>query len=118
MQTITYPSLDQPGCVAMTFSRLGGVSPVPYDSLNIGYHVGDMPERVAENRQRIRAHLGLAALASCQQVHGDRVLVVSETALKRGQTRGQSPGDGGGNAARGFIPGSWGLTLGLSPFLM
>ncbi|MDX1574114.1 MAG: peptidoglycan editing factor PgeF [Methylophaga sp.] len=36
---------------ALVSTRLGGVSPAPYDSLNLGDHVGDLPENVATNRQ-------------------------------------------------------------------
>ena len=36
---------------ALITTRSGGVSSAPYDSLNLGAHVGDSPERVAENRR-------------------------------------------------------------------
>jgi copper oxidase (laccase) domain-containing protein len=39
--------------------RTGGVSAAPYDSLNLGTHVGDDPTAVAENRRRIREFLRL-----------------------------------------------------------
>ncbi len=35
------------------FTRRGGVSPAPWDSLNLGGSVGDEPARVAENRTRL-----------------------------------------------------------------
>lgn len=35
------------------FSRLGGISPYPWNSLNVGGTVGDDAERVAENRKRL-----------------------------------------------------------------
>lgn len=35
------------------FTRQGGVSPVPWNSLNVGSMVGDDPERVRENRLRL-----------------------------------------------------------------
>jgi len=38
-------------------TRLGGVSQAPYDSLNLGDHVGDVPEHVARNRSVLRSHL-------------------------------------------------------------
>jgi len=58
------------------FHRHGGVSPSPWGSLNVGLAVGDAPERVAENRQRIKQALGLSSLVGARQVHGDRVAVV------------------------------------------
>lgn len=40
-------------------SRAGGVSAAPYDSFNLGTHVGDNPEDVAANRSRLAGILGL-----------------------------------------------------------
>ena len=34
-------------------TREGGVSPSPYDSLNLADHVGDKAESVDENRRRL-----------------------------------------------------------------
>lgn len=40
------------------FTRHGGVSPAPWESLNVGGGIGDDPERVRENRYRSFAALG------------------------------------------------------------
>jgi hypothetical protein len=40
-----------PAVRAASTLRTGGISPPPWDSLNLGDHVGDAPERVAENRR-------------------------------------------------------------------
>jgi purine-nucleoside/S-methyl-5'-thioadenosine phosphorylase / adenosine deaminase len=54
--------------------RSGGVSAAPFDSLNLGAHVGDVAAAVAENRRRVRLRLGLPAEpAWLEQVHGTRV---------------------------------------------
>jgi hypothetical protein len=54
--------------------RGGGASEAPYDSLNLGDHVGDSAESVAENRLRLRATLKLPAEPLwLRQVHGTRV---------------------------------------------
>jgi YfiH family protein len=54
--------------------RTGGVSAAPFDSLNLGAHVGDTPAAVAENRRRVRACLDLPAEpAWLEQVHGTGV---------------------------------------------
>lgn len=55
--------------------RSGGVSDGPYDSLNLGNHVGDDPAHVAANRARVAAGIGLspADLRFMNQVHGSRV---------------------------------------------
>jgi hypothetical protein len=58
-------------------TRDGGVSPAPWDAMNLGGAVGDEPERVAANWDRLRAAVGLR-FARAHQVHGDRVVVASE----------------------------------------
>jgi polyphenol oxidase len=58
-----------PGARAACSVRTGGVSAAPYDSLNLGDHVGDAPEAVAENRRRFAARLG-ARPVFLKQVHG------------------------------------------------
>lgn len=72
------------------FSRGGGVSPSPWDSLNVSYGVGDEPERVAENRRIILRELGLTTLVAARQVHGDRVVVVGEHSGDQGGAVPQS----------------------------
>ncbi len=54
-------------------TRPGGVSPAPWDSLNLGDAVGDAPERVEENWRRLEAATGLG-FARVRQVHGARVV--------------------------------------------
>jgi polyphenol oxidase len=53
------------------FTRQGGVSPAPWNSLNVGGTVGDDRERVQENRTRSFAALGrsLDSLFDVWQVH-------------------------------------------------
>ena len=59
------------GVRAAFTTRLGGVSVAPWDSLNVGAHVGDAPESVAANRARVKALLSLPAEpAWLSQVHG------------------------------------------------
>lgn len=57
-------------------TRRGGVSPPPFDSLNLGGAVGDAPGAVEENLQRAcaSAEIERARLATVRQVHGDRVV--------------------------------------------
>jgi polyphenol oxidase len=61
---------------AVCTTRGGGVSGAPYDSLNLGDHVGDAPEAVAENRARLRQALG-ARPVFLQQVHGTHVATLN-----------------------------------------
>lgn len=63
-----------PGVRAAFTLRTGGVSSPPWDSLNLGTHVGDDPAAVAENRRRLRAALALPAEPLwLDQVHGATV---------------------------------------------
>jgi hypothetical protein len=64
------PDWPAPAHVHAVFTtRAGGVSPPPFDSMNLGDHVGDAPEAVATNRERLRAALH-ADPVFLQQVHG------------------------------------------------
>jgi YfiH family protein len=54
-------------------TRHGGVSPAPWDRLNLGGSVGDDPSRVSENWLRLEAATGLR-FARVRQVHGARVV--------------------------------------------
>ena len=58
---------------ALCTTRAGGVSLGPYESLNLGAHVGDRPEDVAENRVRLRQAMG-ARPVFMEQVHGTGLL--------------------------------------------
>jgi YfiH family protein len=60
---------------AVFTTRAGGISAAPYDSLNLGDHVGDLPARVAANRALLRQALGGRAVF-LQQVHGSEVLAL------------------------------------------
>lgn len=69
-----------PGVRHAFFTREGGVSEGPFASLNAGSRGGDLPERVAANRARAAALLGVGAgrLVTARQVHGATALVVTE----------------------------------------
>lgn len=54
-------------------TRSGGVSVAPFDSCNLGDHVGDDPQAVSKNRQRLVSLLGCKP-AWLQQVHGTAVV--------------------------------------------
>ncbi len=61
----------------LTFTnRTGGASLGAFASLNLGDHVGDDAERVAENRKSIERDFG--PIQFMNQVHGDRIAIVEE----------------------------------------
>lgn len=60
------------------FTRLGGVSEEPYDSLNVSKKVGDRAAAVEENISLIRRAMGGRSSAWVRQVAGDGVVRVSE----------------------------------------
>jgi polyphenol oxidase len=65
------------GAHAAFTTRLGGVSPAPYDSLNLGVLTDDEEANVVENRRRLARALGVdpAAVPIGLQVHGAEIAV-------------------------------------------
>ena len=80
---------------AICSTRHGGVSRAPYDSLNLGDHVGDAAAAVARNRSRYAQALD-ARPVFLQQVHGSAVVQLT-------------PGIPDGTAADGCISTGAGL---------
>lgn len=70
------PAWPAPTAVhAVITTRIGGVSLPPFDSLNLGDHVGDDPAAVVENRKRLEVVARLPVTPIwLNQVHGTRVL--------------------------------------------
>lgn len=66
--------------------RYGGVSEGSFNSFNMGLHVGDTPDAVAENRKRLAQMLGVDShrLTCGEQVHGVGVTRVTEELVGRG----------------------------------
>lgn len=62
----------------VTTTRAGGVSEVPFDTFNLGDHVGDDPAAVAANRRRLATAtgLGVGGVVWMNQTHSTRVAVV------------------------------------------
>jgi YfiH family protein len=67
-----------PGIAHGFFGRRGGVSDGIYDSLNCGPGSDDARANVLENRHRVRAAMGGAALVTVGQVHSPDVLTVTK----------------------------------------
>lgn len=77
--TYEFETLRVNGLVHAVFTRLGGHSAEPFASLNVGRTVGDDEANVAENHNRIYAHLHLRPdqIVTARQVHGNHVAAVS-----------------------------------------
>lgn len=61
-------------------TRRGGFSNPPYDSLNLGFHVGDNPETVLRNRERLAMALGIPMdnFTTARQTHGSNVEIITK----------------------------------------
>ena len=88
--SILYLRSEALGNVPHGFStRLGGVSPAPWDSLNLGVGRGDTMDNVRENYRRFCAALGLDARRAVlsKQVHEDVVRHVTAEDAGKGLWR-------------------------------
>ncbi len=72
-KTFIYPDWPAPPNVqALQTTRQGGISAAPYDTLNLGLHVGDDPVRVSRNRQSLAPFMPSEPVW-LEQVHGTSV---------------------------------------------
>lgn len=84
------------------FTRRGGVSTGPFESLNCSLSSADAPESVRANRAAVRQSLGARALLGLHQVHGpDVVTVVKPWA------------DGAGPRADALVTATPGIAIGV-----
>jgi YfiH family protein len=58
------------------FTRIGGTSKPPYESLNTGHNTGDKPENVNRNLRIIRETVKADHLLFMNQVHGDHIITL------------------------------------------
>ena len=75
----TADGLSAVGGIRHAFStRLGGVSPAPFDSLNFFERNGDTAENVMRNYRLFgeAAGLDMSRAVGCRQVHGDEVRII------------------------------------------
>ena len=73
-ETLLFNELTQ-----AVFSRLGGGSPIPWKSLNLGGTVGDDPVRVQKNKDILLGAIGYSSkqLSQVHQVHSAKVEIVT-----------------------------------------
>ena len=57
------------------FTRYGGVSKAPYDSLNLSYLVGDDNSSVNVNWEKVKNYLPFKEIHLLRQIHSDRVVL-------------------------------------------
>jgi len=106
---VVRPDWNAPAHVRVVSTlRQGGVSKVPYDSLNLGLHVGDEPASVDANRRRLAEVLELPSAPHwLNQVHGTCVVELrAEEALRTV------------SAEHGEADGAWCDTCGLVVAIM
>jgi YfiH family protein len=74
------------GAVVAVTTRHGGESAVPYDTLNLGLHVGDDHQTVVRNRHRAATTFGvpLDTAVFARQVHGTTATLVGPDDRGRG----------------------------------
>jgi YfiH family protein len=91
-----------PKLVLAFFTRRGGVSRGPYESLNTSFAVGDDARNVEENLSRARRTLQLPALQTVKQTHSDTILPIAGGPVLTGTISGDA-----------CITGQTGMGLGL-----
>jgi len=75
-------------CNYAMFDRHGGVSVGVYASLNVGENVGDLPQAVQENRERVRATLAVDHILSAKQVHDTGIYCLTEPLTNNREVEG------------------------------
>ncbi len=79
-----------PNLIHAIFTRQGGASPPPYNSLNLSISTGDDPTTVAINYERACLAVGVAPeqTVTCHQIHSAKVYVVDRANQQRLMGRG------------------------------
>ena len=81
VRALVCSALETDGFTNAFSTRMGGVSPMPEDSLNLAGFNEDDAENIYENRRRfLKLFAGNWTLAGCWQVHGADIRVVPSEA--------------------------------------
>ncbi len=78
---LSFDILEETGLVKQAFTtRNGGISPIPFNTLNLGFNTGEDPEIIRANHQRIAQALEVDSrrMVRGEQVHGLEIQVVTE----------------------------------------
>ncbi len=62
------------GARSLFFDRFGGVSSAPFESLNVGFNVGDAEENVRENLDRVKSFASASKLGLLNQIHSNKIV--------------------------------------------
>lgn len=75
-----------PEVIAIESNRKGGVSKMPFSSLNLGLSTNDKPENILENRKILFGNLGIktSRVTQSNQVHKDKILKVTRSKVYEG----------------------------------
>lgn len=90
IKVITFERLEELGFISHGFStREGGYSSAPYNSLNLGLKTEDNQKAVLNNTKRFCAAVDVdfESLAASDQVHKDKIHIVTEADKGKGYTR-------------------------------
>ena len=77
IQKIQHINLENPCLSYGFFTRNGGVSRYPFDSLNCSFNVNDNINNVKENLKLVRHELGLKKIIKLNQIHSSKVFIVN-----------------------------------------
>jgi polyphenol oxidase len=84
VRALSCAPLEQDGFTNAFSTRLGGVSPMPQDALNLAGFDDDTAENIYENRSRfLKLFDGAWTLTGCWQTHGSEVRVVKDESEAR-----------------------------------
>jgi len=84
---LTFDIFNSHNILHGVFTRHGGVSPEPWDTLNVGLTVGDDINRVIENRERVfkTFELDNRRIFDVWQVHSNKVIRVNSIRNKKNE---------------------------------
>lgn len=87
-----------PGLKHGLFTRIGGVSTLPYSTLNTGPFTEDRPENIRENLRRIASAFSTSVerIVCSAQVHGIRIHHVTDSVEHHSLFTGRKPYEGDG----------------------
>ncbi|MDX8397350.1 MAG: peptidoglycan editing factor PgeF [Mariprofundaceae bacterium] len=84
-KVLTSKLLSQLHCPAIFTTRRGGISPSPFDSLNLGLNLGDLELHIQHNLQQVCQQNQIPVPHQSQQVHGCQVMFCTGAGIQHPQ---------------------------------